>query len=126
MKTGILLLILFLVNFYSNAQVTVVASESVDLLLIKAADCNAKLTTISGYRIQVFSSSERSKASEVKSKLLSLYPDAEVTFMYQAPHFKVRVGNYRNRIDCQHMFRELLEEFPQSFIVPDKVDVPAY
>lgn len=105
-------------------QVSIQATEAIDSLVIKNVQRNAKQTTMAGYRIQLFSGTERIKANEAKAKLLQLFPDAEVTFMYQAPHFKVRVGNYRSRLDAQQMFRELLPDFPQSFIVPDRVEMP--
>jgi hypothetical protein len=121
-------LFLFFLSFCQasvNAQVAEVHTpETVDSLLKYVIDKNEADKTIDGVRIQVFSGNERAKANEAKAKVLTEFPNATIKLIYQSPNYKVRVGNFRDRIEAQQMFHELLEIFPQSFIVPDKIDLP--
>ena len=66
---------------------------------------------------------ERKKALEVKSEVLENFSDAEVKMIYQPPNFKIRLGEFRTRIEAQKLYSEVLKKFPLAFIVPDKIDI---
>jgi hypothetical protein len=51
-------------------------------------------------------------------------PEAEVYLIYQQPYFKVRVGDYRTKLEAEAVYRQLLHEFDKLFIVPDKINLP--
>ena len=52
---------------------------------------------VQGYRVQIFSSSgtgSSQKAREIRNKFLSLYPKLQAYTDYEAPNFRVRIGNF--------------------------------
>ncbi len=78
-----------------------------------------------GYKIQIFSGKSRWEANKVRSKLINDYENkvsAEV--VYQAPNFKVRVGNHRNRLSATQQLLELKPDHPGAFIVKDEIKTP--
>ena len=77
-----------------------------------------------GYRVQVFFGSERQKAQEAKLQTTALYPDLGVYLVYQQPNFKVRIGDFKTRLDATRALREVQLNFPGAFIVPDEVKLP--
>jgi hypothetical protein len=55
---------------------------------------------------------------------LQLYPEADAYLIYQQPNFRVRVGDFRNRMEAHALYKKMLEEFPEVIIVPDKINLP--
>jgi hypothetical protein len=112
-------------GFTGLAQnIKVIAPERVDSLLNAQGAKNKEANSISGYRIQIMQSPDRQKANDSKILLLEKFPDMDVYITFQAPNYKVRVGNYTQRIDCVNIYKQLLNNFPQSFVVPDKIELP--
>ncbi|UTW63481.1 SPOR domain-containing protein [bacterium SCSIO 12741] len=82
---------------------------------------------IAGYRIQLFSSSGANswnKANEVQEEFLTIYPDLPCYIEFLEPSFKVRIGDYRSRLDAERFFVELKENFPDAFIVSTQIKWP--
>lgn len=110
----------------SRAQhfVQVVSDEKLDTLIERNIESNKTINGIQGYRIQIFFGSERKAASDAKSKFMQLNPDYEVYLIYQQPYFKVRVGDFRTKLEAQALFKKVLPEFERVFIIPDKINLP--
>lgn len=76
-----------------------------------------------GYRLQVLTTNNRTQAFQLKTNLLSLYPDQKVYILFQSPYFKVRFGNYLKRDEAEKMRKQLSRQYTQAiFIVEDSVE----
>ena len=107
-----------------NKYVQIQSNSQLDTLINRNIAENKSTNTIQGFRIQIFFGSERKNANSAKNEILKLFPDADVYLIYQQPYFKVRVGDYRTKLEAHHMFKELLPHFDKIFIVPDKINLP--
>jgi len=76
-----------------------------------------------GYRIQLFSGNKRQPARVVKSKFVSNYQHVKAHEIYQQPNFKIRVGDFKTKIEALKFQKEILADFPNSYIVKDEIDV---
>ena len=76
-----------------------------------------------GYRLQLLSSNNRNQAFKLKYDLLSNYPDYKSYVIYQAPYFKVRMGNFIKREEAEKL-RGLLNKSYKSgvYIVEDAIE----
>ncbi len=84
---------------------------------------------IQGWRIQIYNSSgkeARDEANEYRNKFLSKYPNLRAYLVYQPPYFKIRVGDYLTKPDAFRLYKEILAEFPVSYLVPDKINFPQF
>jgi hypothetical protein len=118
---------LFFLFQQAIAQTTftqVYGDANLNSLVDQNIEANKAANGIQGYRIQLFFGSERKAAHDARSKFLQLYPDEEVYLIYQQPYFKVRVGNFRTRLEAQPLFNKVLPEFERVFIIPDKINLP--
>ena len=77
-----------------------------------------------GYRIQIHFGSERDKAKEVKSQFIARYSSVPAFEKYEQPHFKIRVGNFRTKLEAYKFLKEISIDFPSAFIVHDDIEVP--
>lgn len=125
-------LLLFTTGAYAQADSTTVAVHKdprIDMLIRKQAEINEVTTrearrNAPGFRIQVINTTDRSAAIQAKTKVYTLYPELKAYLLYQAPYFRLRVGNFVNRKDAEQMQRQLSREFKQNlFIVNDVVEV---
>src|SRR5687767_49815 len=110
MKPCLLFLFVF-VSLTSLAQTdsnTIVVHKDprIDLLVKKQIEINEVTTRNSrrsaqGYRIQVISTNNRTKALEAKTKIYQKFPELKSYLMYQPPFFKLKVGNFIEREDAE-------------------------
>jgi hypothetical protein len=132
-QTLFVYIILFTVHFTFGQTVTTYNSDSTvvisrdakfDELLKRQKEQNLITQTMHGYRIQIYFGANRQKANDIKSDFNTRYPDVQSYLSYQQPNFKVRIGDYRNRLEAQKFLKDIEGLFPTSFIVPDEVRLP--
>lgn len=78
---------------------------------------------IQGYRIQLFSGRSRWDAIKVKSDFLGKYENHQIYLSYQQPNFKLRAGNYRDKLSATKNLAAYKIDFPSAFIVSDEIEV---
>ncbi|OYU94492.1 MAG: hypothetical protein CFE21_15920 [Bacteroidetes bacterium B1(2017)] len=127
MKRILLIGTFFLVlAFNSKAQnaVKIYGDPNLDSLVERNREENKSHQTIDGYRIQLFSGSERNNANALRQKFKTEYPNEQAYLVYQQPYFKLRVGDYHNLVEAQQMYLQLQKTYGQILIVPDKINLP--
>ena len=127
-----LLLSLIICKLYSQSDtpsVVVYKDTRIDLLIKKQIDINEETTrenrrTASGYRILVINSNDRKKVFAAKAKIYQLYPELKPYLLYQAPFYKLKVGNFRTKEEAEEFLVELSRDFPTGlYIVRDIIEV---
>ena len=104
-------------------------NPSLHVLVNKYARINKK-DRLDGYRIQIYSgsgNSARTEASNVRRKLLDKFPEFDsglVYFDYQAPYFKVVIGDFRNKNEAFELYHKIKGKFSGSYIVKSKINFP--
>jgi hypothetical protein len=97
----------------------------VDLRIEKAmSDYGERKHTQQGYRVQLFLG-ERRLAEDMKRSFLLKYSDTSANLSWLAPNFRLRVGDFRTRLEAERLLRDLKAEYPGSYIVRDEIEPPA-
>ena len=76
-----------------------------------------------GHRVQLFFGS-REEANKVKTNFLKKYPESKAYMEYQAPNFKVRVGNFRNQLKAEKFLYDIKADFPSAYVVNERIEMP--
>ncbi|MBC8033653.1 MAG: SPOR domain-containing protein [Chitinophagaceae bacterium] len=132
MKNSIIIL-LVLASLAGRAQtdtgsVIVRRDPRIDLLIRKQAQINEETTRSSrrsgpGYRIQVISTTDRSKAIAAKTRIYQVYPELKPYFLYQSPYYRLKVGNFKTYAEAEDYISPLTREFPGTvFVVKDTIE----
>lgn len=79
---------------------------------------------LNGYRIQIHFGQEKNEANQERANFIARYDDIPVYLDYHAPNFRVRVGDFRNRLEAEKYKSELQPEYPGLIIVHDKIKLP--
>jgi hypothetical protein len=113
-------------SFFLTTKVRVFKDERIDTLISRLYENNEEKPTISGYRIQIYLGSIRKEAMKTKADFLQNYSNINIYLDYLQPNYKVRVGDFRNRIEAQKLYHQLLDDpnFKAVLIVPDNIYLP--
>ena len=113
----------------STSSIVIHKDPRLDVLIKKQAQINEVTTrdarrNIAGYRLQVINTSDRNAAISAKTKIYQLYPELKAYLLYQAPYFRLRVGNFKDKEEAEEYRKSLSKEFPNSvFLVRDTIEV---
>ena len=127
-----LYLFFFIMYFSSSAQhnkgdVEVTRDKRIDRLVEKQKQLSLSIETIPGYRVQIFfesGSNSRSKALQAKDQFLSKYAGMEAYLVFHEPYYKIRVGNFRTRMEAQGFKQSIISEYPSAFVIKDDILFP--
>ena len=78
---------------------------------------------LSGYRVQIYSGNKKQPARELRLKFSRLYRKVKAHESYQQPNFKIRVGDFKTKLEALKFRKELLEHYPNCFIVKDDIEI---
>jgi hypothetical protein len=106
----------------------ILSAISVNLEMNEALLLNTDNFAIDGYRIQIFEESgnkSSTRAREVMSEFSYKYPDMPTYLTWQAPNFKVRVGDFRTRMEAEGFLKKIKKNYPIAWVIRDKIKFPS-
>jgi len=109
--------------FSQTSTIQIIRDPRVDTLVSRYAEVHRRKASIDGFRIQVAAGSNRTNIYKVKSEFNSAFPKIKQYLIYQAPNFKLRVGNYRTRLEAYKDLQEILPLFNGAFIIRDEIKI---
>jgi hypothetical protein len=98
-----------------------------DSLLMRHIRVNEAKDAFEGYRLQLFSGSgttARMDANALRIEFIERYPNVPAYLIYQAPNFKVRVGDLRTELEAIRLQRDLAYRYPGAFVIRDDIKFP--
>ena len=99
--------------------VTIDQDKEIDRLLEFKKD----LSTVNAFTIQIYSGSSgsaRSEAQSTKNQVTSLYPEFSNYIEYEQPNYKIRVGNFRTRLEADRALMTVKKTYSNAFILQPK------
>lgn len=117
----LLLLFFSVVCLAQTNKVKYTQDEKITTLVNRRLEENRVKLSSEGFRVQLHFGNDRDKAREVKSKFLNLHQDIPAYESYQQPNFRIRVGNFRTRIEAMKFLKSIKSEFPAAFVVSDDI-----
>lgn len=106
---------------YSNYTVT--QAENVTLVTDKYKHYLRHNEFVDGYRIQISSTDIREDVYKNKSTFYRDFPDMSSYVEYEQPTYKLKVGNYKTRLEATYYLQQVMTIYPGAFIVKDKIKI---
>ena len=78
---------------------------------------------ISGYRVQLYSGG-RDNANKTRQASIQKFPKVACVLIYEAPDFKVQLGNFRTVMEAEKHLQQIRLEFAGAFVVKSNIDLP--
>jgi len=116
-----------------EGNVVIIQDPRIDTILQRHVQMNEALLlntdnyAIDGYRIQIFEESgnkSSTRAREVMAEFSVKYPDIPVYLTWQAPNFKVRVGDFGTRMSAEGFLNKIKRNYPIAWVIKDKIKYP--
>lgn len=75
---------------------------------------------LDGYRIQL-AFGKKDEVTKIRTTFLQSYPEYRAYVSWLQPNFRLRVGDFRTRLQAERFKQEILEAYPNSYIVKDAI-----
>jgi len=133
LAAGMLLLLMFSTKAFPQdttlvkGKMEIIQDDRVSLLVSKHIQLNLNRKGSPGYRIQIFFDSganSKSRAQSIFSSFQGRYPETQAYLTYKTPNYKVRVGDFRTRLDARRFLNQIIGEYPNAWIVEDIINLP--
>ncbi len=121
----LMLLLSPLFGFTQTGNVKIIADSRLDSLIVRHVSFNKANNQVNGWRVQIFfESGNNSKSACYKSRdrFLELFPLTGSYITFTEPYYKLRVGDFRSRLDAEAFLQEVITTFPNAYIVQDMVN----
>ena len=112
-----------------SATVVVTKDPRIDLLVRKQIAINEETTResrrfVPGFRIQVINSPDRKQVYAAKTKVYENFPDLKPYLLYQAPNYKLRVGDFKTQEEAEAALQDLQRLFPSGlYVIRDTIEI---
>jgi hypothetical protein len=130
MKVSVITLLLILFSLGASAQsgsAEVLADPAIDQLVEKHIYLNRHQSTLDGWRVQIFFDSganSKRRATEVLNRFNSQFPESRAYLSFKEPYYRVRVGDFRTRLEAEGFMKSVKTEYPNAFATADKINSP--
>lgn len=116
----------FSLAFGQKGNVEIVKDPRIDALIKQEGAILPPATSpqINGYRIQLFFDTQKSAVDEARSKFINLFPKVDTYVIFTAPNYFLKVGDFRTQLDAEKVKAVIENQFPTSFIVKEKINLP--
>lgn len=106
-----------------NGNVSITQDIMIKVLMDYSDSIAVHKLSVQGYRIQLTTSSNRKSVLDMKAQFTMQFPNVKAYIEYQQPTFKLRVGDFESRISAYAFQQEILNSFPNAFIVQDNISL---
>ena len=126
MRGQVLTIFTVLISLSSNAQIEVKKDPRIDGLVKMQSTPVAPETSvlINGYRLQLAFDSEKNVVEDARTKFSSMYPKVDTYLEFKAPHYFLKVGDFRTQLEAEEIKANTGSLFPTALIVKEKVNLP--
>jgi hypothetical protein len=116
----------------TNATARVYQDKRIEQLIANKRNAgSSKQATVSGYRVQVFSSNvqrtAKADAFRIERQIREVFPEQMVYVNYISPFWKVRVGDFKTQAQAQAFRAQLISSFPQMrsevYVVREQISI---
>jgi hypothetical protein len=92
-------------------------------LAAKYDEYNRNKEFTDGYRIQIMYTDIRSDAYKNKGQMYKDFPDLKSYIEYEEPYFKLRIGDFKTRLEATYFLQQVTPLYSGAFIVKDKIKI---
>jgi hypothetical protein len=110
-----------------SGNIRIIQDDKVDLLVSKHIQINQYRKGIDGFRIQIFFDSgnnSKIRAKSIYESFMAKYPDIGTYLTFKTPNYKVRIGDFRTKLDAQRFLNEIIADYPNAWIIEDQINLP--
>jgi hypothetical protein len=108
-------------------NVSIYQDKRLDELVQKQIKISETNNNLDGYRIQIFSDSgnnSKTRAQAAMDGFLLKHPEVRAYLVFKSPNYKVKVGDFRTRLDALKYLSLISADYQNAFIISDQINLP--
>jgi hypothetical protein len=98
-------------------------NERVNALMDTIASQNKAIKYAQGYRIMAYNGTDRKTAMDIRRAIIQRVPEQRDYLIYQQPSYRLKIGDYFNRVEAQQTMLLLRDIIPNALIVQDQINI---
>ena len=109
-------------------RVQIVQPAQLEGAMARYVSESAKHPTMRGYRVRIYrdvGKAAREASRRIQEQVLSEMPGTPVYRTFEAPNYRVTVGDFRTRFEALYFRKRLLPRYPQAFVVTATINFPS-
>lgn len=117
---------LSVVNAQSTEYYKYAEEIGVDSLLKLHIEFNSHFSSIEGYRIQIFKGSGNSALEDAENTIDEFsekYEGTEAYISFMEPYYRIRIGDYRTRLDALNFLKIIKKKYPSAFVIQSDIEL---
>ncbi len=110
-----------------QGSVVVKADPRVDSLIAMHAAHNQAYPFVEGYRIQIYKDSGNEAldaARDIMDQFHEEFPDIPAYLSFQEPYYRVRVGDFRTRLEALEQLEHIKRKYRNVWVIKDYIHFP--
>lgn len=114
-------------GFAQRGSLHVNQDSRIERLMQKQRDVYAANNTMPGFRVQIFmeiGNEAVDHAAVTKKSFEKLFPGIPVYLSYEQPYYRLRVGDFRNRVEAEKYLRLIKPKFGLAFVTAEIINPP--
>lgn len=120
MRSLIIIGCLLLWSQFSLAQkVTINEDPIISQMMKKFVEVNKQKKSVSGWRIQISSTTDRRTMEETIKRFQQTYSYIPVSWVHAKPYYQVRVGAFKTKLESLRLLSLIKSEYPEAYPVID-------
>ena len=119
MRYFIFLTLLFISNFGFCQKIVINEDPVVQQMMKKFVELNKQKKMVSGWRIQISSTTDRRLMDETLKNFQQNYPDVPISWVHAKPYYQVRAGAFKTKLESLKLLSLLKTEYPEAYPVAD-------
>ncbi len=111
----------------SKGDVKIIQDSRIDSIVKLHIAYNKSQDGIMGYRVQIFfdaGNNSLERAEAVATEYQTLFPADTAYISFTEPYYKVRVGDFRTRLEAEGFMQKILFDYPNAFVIKDRIRFP--
>lgn len=112
---------------YYQTEDNIICDSRIDSLVQLHIDHNQLYPGFSGYRIQLLMASGNdalTKSEELKETFIEKHPNIPVYITFGVPNYRVRVGDFRTRLEAENLLDKINRKYPGAWVTQDNINFP--
>lgn len=110
-----------------KGRVVVLKDPQIDSLIsrrleLSRTENSGNTLSSAGFRVQIFSGLERQEAYAEQTRFKSIYPNITTYISYTQPNYRLRVGDFRTRLEAEKYMNELKKQYSSMFIFSERIN----
>lgn len=115
--------IIFILTFFAkqnlSAQINIIENsdqKTIDQLLERKMTQNNQFSLYTNFSVQL-KNGLKEEAETLYKDFTTQNPEIDATIIYANPKFKLLVGNFKNKIEAEHLLKKISSKYPDAFVV---------